>query len=527
MTESQFHKQHTQPVNGAKPTSNAPMPEKVGPYKIETLLHQGTVSWLYMGIDPETKRPIAVKILPESLMDSKESMELFLKKSILSTLPDHPNIVKVYAEGQWEGGLYIAMQWIHAISLQQFFTKQSLSLKRSLDIILQISYGLKHLHDHGIVHTDLKPENILITEEGMIKLIDFGIAQIVDGSPLFASTKILGTPIYMSPEQKENPNQLSYSSDIYSLGVLAYELILGKPSYGVINTSLLPEKLRKIISKALAISTKQRYSSLEPFIQDLTDYISSKEIEKEKPEQDESIELWEVFQKHSARLSPSPAPSWPHADIGIGKFKSNDKFGLYYDLFTLSQERQLLLIADTLQQDIDALFPICMIRGIIRSAISDSFDAKALIQTLQKQLLSDPILQPIGFSYLVLDPLQNSISFYNAGLSQLVYTQAGQRSKILYNANPLLSSGKESEIAEITETWNVGDVILYHNLTSEERDPPEHTQSVESYLQKILQEQLFLSAQSQADTLIEELSRSPFFPPNAQTKVLFSIQRLD
>lgn len=528
MTQSSFHKQHTEPVNGNALSEKPELPDMIGPYKIETLLNQGSISWLYMGIDPKTKMPLVIKVIPASLMDDKATLENFLAKSTLSSLPTHPNLVKVYAEGEHNGGLYIVMEWIHGISLRQFLSEQSLSLKRTLDIILQICYALKHLHTHHIIHRDLKPENILMTEEGTIKMIDFGVAQMVDNTPLLASNKILGTPSYMSPEQKENPSHVSYSADIYSLGVLAYELILGRPSYGIINTSLVPEKLRKIISKALAISPSQRYNSLDPLIKEITDYLSSKEIEKEKPVEDQSIELWEVLQKHSAKLSPMPPAAWPHADIGIGKLKSSTKFGVYYDLFSLSQDRLLLVIADTLEQNIDALFPICIVRGIIRSLIdTESFDGKSLIKAVQKQISSDPLLSPIGFSYLLLNPLEDSLQFYNAGLSQLVYIPAGEQSRIIYSANPPLASQEELEIAETINPWKVGDVILYHNLISEEKDSPERRQSIESYLQKILQEQLFLSAQSQADTLSQQLSQSAFFPPNAQTKMICSIQRIE
>lgn len=530
MTQNSFHKQHTQPVNGSAPIEKPHLPDKIGPYKIETILNQGSISWLYMGIDPKTKLPLVIKVIPPSLMDSKEAIEKFLSQSQLLSIPDHPNLVKVYGEGEWNGGLYIAMEWIHGISLRQFLSEQSLSLKRTLDIILQICYALQHLHTHHIIHRDLKPENILMTEEGSIKMIDFGIAQMINGSPLLASTKILGTPSYMSPEQKENPSHLSYSADIYSLGVLAYELILGKPSYGVINPSLLPEKLRKIIVKALAVSASKRYDSLDPLIQDLTDYLSSKEIEKEKPVQDESIELWEVLQKHSSKISAFTLPTSPYADMGIGKLKSSTKFGLYYDVFPLSQDRILLVIADTLEQNTDALFSICMIRGIIRSLINtDSIDPKSLVQSLEKQIRSDPLLFPIGFSYLLLNPLESTLQFYNAGLSQLIYIPAGEPSQILYSANPLLGSQVESEteIAETVNDWKGGDVIIYHNLISEEKDSPERRQSIESYLQKIVQEQLFLSAQAQADAICQQLSQSPFFPLNAQLKTLLSIQRIE
>ncbi|MES2199660.1 MAG: protein kinase [Chlamydiota bacterium] len=531
MTQEPFHKQDTQPSILDK-TPAPPLPEIIGPYKIEALLSKGSMSWLYMGLDPKTKTPVVVKVLPSSLVENQESLDRFLKESKLTSLTNHPNIVKLYGEGSWEGGLYIAMEWIRGISLRQFLTKQSFSLKRSLEIILQICYALKHLHENHIIHRDLKPENILITEEGMIKVIDFGIAQIVQDTPLLLSPKIVGTPNYMSPEQKKAPNEVSYTSDIYSLGVLAYELILGKLSFGVIHTSLLPQGLRKIINKALAISVDQRYQTIDALISDLSTYLDSGEIDKEKPQQDASMELLEVFQKNSTSLSSFSPPSWTYADIGISKIKSSHKLGLYYDLFLLPGDCCLILIADPLEQGLDALFSAANLRGVVKTLIAKntqlidgSFVITPFIQDLHDQMALDPFISQFALSYLYLNPIAATVQFYNAGLSQVIYTPAGAVSHILYNSHPLLAKNP-AEFTETTEVWNIGDVIIYHSFISEENDSPERKQEIETHLQNTLKEQMFLSAQAQADILVKELSQTSFFPPNGQTKVLFSIQRV-
>jgi eukaryotic-like serine/threonine-protein kinase len=277
MTQDFFHKQDTLP-NLVTEEEEVHIPEKIGPYKIETLLNKGGMSWLYLGIDPQTKHPLAIKTLSPAHLKDPASVERFLKESHIIALTNHPNIVKLYGEGRWEDGLYIAMEWIRGISLRQFLMQQSLSLKRSLDIVLQVSYALRHLHSHNVIHRDLKPENILITEDGEIKVIDFGIAQLgleKPVQPLFNQQGILGTPNYMSPEQKEDPSHVTFASDIYSLGIIAYELILGKLSYGVINISLLPKELRKIITKALAVSIEERYQNITDFIVDISRYLKS------------------------------------------------------------------------------------------------------------------------------------------------------------------------------------------------------------------------------------------------------------
>ena len=103
----------------------------------------------------------------------------FLAEAKIIAIADHPNIVRLHQSGRWEEGLYIAMEYVQGISLRQYLQKVPLSIKRALEIILEIAYALCHLHTHHVIHRDLKPENILITQEGKVKVIDFGIAQLL------------------------------------------------------------------------------------------------------------------------------------------------------------------------------------------------------------------------------------------------------------------------------------------------------------------------------------------------------------
>jgi serine/threonine protein kinase len=261
------------------------LPKKIGPYKIESLLKKGGMSFLYLGVHPESARPIVIKVLSPKFIKNEIVMQRFLKEADIIRLSNHPNIIKLYGEGKWDQGLYIAMEFIQGISLKQFLLEKSLSLKKALEIVLQVAYALCHLHSHGVIHRDLKPENILITENGEIKVIDFGIAQLID-EEISETKHFIGTPVYMSPEQKEDPTKVSFASDIFSLGVLTYELILGKLSHGIINLSLIPKKLRGILEKALAPDPKKRYSDIVDFITDLSEYIRSyAEMEEKKNEE--------------------------------------------------------------------------------------------------------------------------------------------------------------------------------------------------------------------------------------------------
>src|SRR5690349_1252107 len=221
MTDNSFYKQNTMP--DLIPTDEEfPLPTMIGPYKIESLFSKGGMSLLYLGLDPEIKKALIIKVLSPSYVTHPEAVERFLKEAKVIALTNHPNIVKLHGQGEWEKGLYIAMELIHGISLKQFIMQHSLSMRRALEIVLQVSFALLHLHSHGVIHRDLKPENILITEDGEIKVIDFGIAQLHEEKEkkIEISGRFLGTPNYMSPEQKEDPFSVTFATDIYSLGVI-------------------------------------------------------------------------------------------------------------------------------------------------------------------------------------------------------------------------------------------------------------------------------------------------------------------
>ncbi len=241
-----------------------PIPNFIGPYRIAGLLNRGGMSFLYLGVDPEKFEPIAIKILLPRFLQHREMTGNFLREAEIIRIADHPNIVKLYHQGKWANGLYIAMEFIKGISLKQFIMKKMLNSKSSIEIILQVASALSHLHSHGIIHRDLKPANILITENGQVKVVDFGIAILGKKNKMK-----IGTPAYMSPEQKEKKEVLTFSSDIYSLGVIAYELLVGKFSQGKIDLTLLKPKLRNILERALKQNPDERFPTIHEFIKNL------------------------------------------------------------------------------------------------------------------------------------------------------------------------------------------------------------------------------------------------------------------
>lgn len=450
-----FHKQTTLPdlhIN----TSRIPLPKQIGPYKIDSVLNKGGMSILYLGVHPETAQPIVIKVLLPKYCKNKELSSRFLKEAEIIGMAHHPNIVRLYGQGEWEKGLYIAMEFIQAISLRQFIQQKSLSHKRALEIILQVAYALCHLHAHGIIHRDLKPENILITESGDIKVIDFGIAQVknqIDLARITQRKRLMGTPIYMSPEQKENASAVSFSSDIYSLGIIAYELLLGRLSHGVIHLALLPKRFRAIIEKTLKPNPKERYQDIVDFITDISQYLS----EHPEPEVEPSDELLTLLQQAHTLLLPKKAPSWPQLDIGIAAHESPN---LYLDFFHLSENRYAILLAES-----SSLLKTTTLRGMVRIAIRQNHFLKTLNQALHEDRFQFP------FCLLLLSPDKDQLSFISCKYTPLLHIPENSATiRTLSTPNPPLGSDPSATLLETTDNWSSGDTLL---LSSFKLPPPD------------------------------------------------------
>jgi serine/threonine protein kinase len=525
-----FYKQPTLP--GEDDGKTPAIPAQIGPYKIDSLLSKGGMSLLYLGVDSETRKILAIKVLSPAFVTHPELISRFLTEAKIIGMTSHPNIVKLYNQGEWEGGLFIAMEFIQGISLRQFIQQHSLSLKRSLEIVLQVAYALCHLHTHGVVHRDLKPENILITEDGEIKVIDFGIAGLhEEPQERTVGGGFMGTPSYMSPEQKENPQNASFGSDIYSLGVITYELILGRLSYGVINLSFIPRGLKRVVEKALAVSTSERYQDVVDFIADIAAYLQSDEIEKERSGSDLLKEWLEILGRAGATLSPAAAPKWPQLEIGIAKHRGPQPPTLYYDFFRLPDDSYIILIASSLSTELSSSLYIAVLRGMIQTLIHEiqpsGLDSTKFIERLGGLCAADPIHKQFSLSFLHLNTRVDLFTFVSCGDGFLLHIPSGEvKPRKLISLTPLLGSPLTTGVQVASDNWNTGDLLILHSLAipAQATTPEQH--NLETHFLETVQEQVLLSPQRQAESILKKMLASPFSPLQKTQQVLLSIQRL-
>ncbi len=257
---------------------------------------------VYLAQDTQLNRPVALKILPPHLASDEQRMRRFVQEANAASALNHPNIITIHEVGQADDIHFIATEFIDGVTLRHLMTRARMTLRETFDIIIQVASALTTAHAAGIVHRDIKPENIMLRSDGYVKVLDFGLAKLAEktpsqrGSDPEAATKplvntdpgvVMGTVSYMSPEQARGL-AIDARSDIWSFGVVLYEMIAGRMPFGgetrsdiiasilerepkplSIHSSGVPAELERITEKALAKDVEERYQTVKDLSIDL------------------------------------------------------------------------------------------------------------------------------------------------------------------------------------------------------------------------------------------------------------------
>ncbi len=257
-------------------------------YEIVRSIGEGGMANVYLAHDTILDRNVAIKVLRGDLANDEKFVRRFQREALSASSLSHPNIVEMYDVGEDNGNYFIVMEYVEGKTLKQLLKKRGkLTLSESIDIMLQLTDGMAHAHDSYIIHRDLKPQNIMIQDDGGIKITDFGIAMALNSTQLTQTNSVMGSVHYLPPEQASGKGS-TIKSDIYSMGIIFYELLTGvlpfkgdnaveialkhmkDPLPSVIKQSpSIPQSIENVILKATAKNPKNRYNDAKEMHQDL------------------------------------------------------------------------------------------------------------------------------------------------------------------------------------------------------------------------------------------------------------------
>ena len=279
-------------------------------YEVVKSIGEGGMANVYLAQDTILDRKVAIKVLRGDLSSDDKFIRRFQREALSVSNLSHPNIVEVYDVGEEDGQHYIVMEYIDGKTLKQLLKKrESLTLSEVIDIMTQLTDGISHAHESYIIHRDIKPQNIMIEDDGRVKITDFGIAMALNATQLTQTNSVMGSVHYLPPEQASGKSA-TIKSDIYSMGILMYELLTGSVPFkgdNAVEIALkhmkekipsirkqdpsIPQSVENILLKATAKNPRNRYDSAKEMHEDLLhcmeeEHANDKKITFTYPEND-------------------------------------------------------------------------------------------------------------------------------------------------------------------------------------------------------------------------------------------------
>jgi CheY-like chemotaxis protein len=273
---------------------NKPFPRRVGRIVLERVLGTGSMGYVLLGHHELLDLPVAVKLLLPELLANAEMRARILREARVAARISHPNVVRLHEVGETEHGIHLAYEYVDGGTLEAWLRRRPnrrVDIRTAVRIARKIASGLTEIHRLGLTHRDIKPGNLLLTRDGRIKIADLGLAKQFDGGPAHNLTRdhvVLGTPVYMAPEQAQGRKDLDIRCDLYALGVTLYEMLTGrlpferKTSLAFVLSHLvspvppptvyrpdIPPWLEQVCLKLLAKDRDERYATPEALLADL------------------------------------------------------------------------------------------------------------------------------------------------------------------------------------------------------------------------------------------------------------------
>jgi serine/threonine protein kinase len=279
------------PAPAYKPPSPVELAPHFPQFEVLRLLGHGGMGAVYLARQPELDRLVAVKILPPEVARDSGFKERFAREARSLARLNHPNIVTIFDFGTTDGLYYFSMEYVDGKNVRELLQEGEINPSESLKIIAQVCDALQYAHDEGFVHRDIKPENILLDSKGRVKIADFGLARLVGLTPTYltltGSSEVMGTLYYMAPEQLKRSGAVDHRADLYSLGVVFYEMLTGELPVGRFappsQRAKVDDRLDAIVLRALAREPEYRHQDAAQIKREIDSAFASEPASPARP----------------------------------------------------------------------------------------------------------------------------------------------------------------------------------------------------------------------------------------------------
>ncbi|MBP2681084.1 MAG: serine/threonine protein kinase, partial [Candidatus Krumholzibacteriota bacterium] len=346
-------------------------------YRVIEKLGEGGMGIVYKAEDTKLKRLVALKFLLPQAFENAEHGERFIREAQTAAVLDHPNICTIFEIDETDELIFIAMAYVEGVSLKDKIRTGPLGAEEALDIAAQVAQGLEAAHKHGIVHRDIKSTNIMVTPANVVKIMDFGLAKMAGNAEISKTTRSIGTAAYMSPEQGRGA-RVDHRTDIWSLGVVMYELLAGElPFKGEYDAAVI---------YSLVNEDPVSIGELRPDLPDSVRRIVERAMEK-SPE--------DRFQTAAEMLTSLRSPlKWAGAGTGGRKDLRSDKSIAVLSFADVSRGRELEYLCDGIAEEIiGALTKLDGIRVVARTSAFSFKGKNEDVRTIARKLNVDTVLE--------------------------------------------------------------------------------------------------------------------------------------
>jgi len=415
---------------GEKP----PLPGvKIGDYTVISQIGFGGMGIIMKASAPDSSL-VALKIIKSEHMHSQSLVQRFIKEMKISSMLNHKNIASFLGGGVDNfGHNYFAMEFIDGINLHDLLAKNAISLSLALNIFTQLCTGLAYAHSQNIIHRDIKPENIIINKKGIVKIIDFGIARLdrTNATSMTMTNVIMGSPIYMSPEQKSDFKHVDSRTDIYAAGAVFYEMLSGAMPGGLLRMDIIPKNLRSIVEKAIAYDVKERYTSAKSILKDLDSYMNNKNFARDQKairKIEDNIKLRQILIRS---FYPEKIPEVTGLDIADFYIPAEGIGGNYYDYIKINETYTAILVGNIFDYvDVEAALFLAMLRSVFRMIAKESTDPGVTLKKLNDVLSTERFNTLALFSYIIFNSKTKTASIATAGYRPIMILRKGAKSFI-------------------------------------------------------------------------------------------------